>query len=129
MIDPQHGTLQSLFDSAPALERQLAEVEATWNRARSRHYSASFGCACGAPMAHVSAADFELDLMDFIVAKYAVVSDAGRFLLGLERWDIQGLLSALASLDPAPDFARDIATDLSRSIKSFGGRRAIVSDR
>jgi hypothetical protein len=118
------GTLQSLFDrrAAPPLAQQLADIAALWERARGRHVTALFGCSCGAPAAHVSAADFELDLIEFILARYAAVSEAGTFLQGLERRDIAGLLAALVSLDPAPAFAGEIAADLSRSIGSFAGR-------
>src|SRR5215207_7297430 len=124
-------TLQSLFDgrATPPLVQQLADIVALWDRARGRHVAALFGCSCGAPTAHVSAADFELDLIDFIIAKYAAASEASTFLQGLERRDIAGLLAALASLDPAPAFAGDIAADLSRSIGSFaGGGRRVATD-
>ena len=130
MNELEQGTLQSLFDrGAPALGRQLADTAAMWQDARSRHIPALFGCSCGTPMAHVSASDFELDLIDFVFAKHAATSEAGRFLLSLERRDIEALISALASLDPAPDFASVIAADLSRSIRSFSGRRNTTSGR
>ena len=125
------GTLQSLFDgsAAPPLAQQLADIAAIWERARGRHVAALFGCSCGAPTAHVSAADFEFDLIDFINARYAAVSEAGIFLQALERRDIAGLLAALVSLDPAPAFAGEIAADLSRSIGSFVGRgRGFATD-
>jgi hypothetical protein len=86
------GTLQSLFEgrAAPPLAQRLAEIAALWERARGRHVAALFGCSCGAPTAHVSAADFELDLIDFILARHAAASEAGTFLQGLERRDIAG---------------------------------------
>jgi hypothetical protein len=80
-------------------------------------------------MVHVSASDFELDLIDFVFAKHPPTSEAGRFLLSLERRDIEALISALARLDPPPEFASVITTDLSRSIRSFGGQRNATGGR
>jgi hypothetical protein len=120
MKDADRGPLDALFDAAPpSLERCLRDVSEAWARARLDHRPLALGCACGAPVPHVTAADFELDLLDYVEAR-SVARGAGDLFGSLQRRGIPALLEQLALAPPSD--AMEIVADLRRSIASFGRR-------
>ncbi len=113
--------LDRLFAEQPAVPdatRRATAVAALWQRAAMGHAVLGGGCACGLPAMHVSVADFELDLLDYLRARWA--SDpAAVALIDGAAGRIGDLVAALAG--GAPGLARPAAMldDLETAIRSF----------
>lgn len=125
---------------APKPRSRASELTETWNRISRRHMSAGSGCGCGFGGLILQAADFELDIVEF------VIDDArkeGRTALppfidavckrGPDRYSILALLKVLDTEDDRigeddRSFALErLATTLT-SIDSAHGRERFACD-
>jgi hypothetical protein len=95
----------------------------TWEKVRGISASALRGCGCGMQTPHVSAADFELDLIEYLADRFrhepricSVLSDA----LQSPR-PLSTALGRLAALEIDPAIRRQFVEDAQRSIASFSG--------
>lgn len=120
--------MMALFENhSPApLQAEIAELRRLWEQARRCHVSLPIGCACGAPVAHITPGDFERDLIDYLAARHARSSEAKLILAhSAEVGSLVELMSALESGAVPGEFAASIIADLRRSLRSFasGGRQ------
>jgi hypothetical protein len=96
----------------------LADI---WSRVSRQHMSAAAGCSCGFGGFVVSAADFELDIVEFVIAEAEtaghpavapfIAAVAGR---GPDRYNLAALLAALKREPPAGAEAKDLDFVLER---------------
>lgn len=95
--------LQFSAPKPPSKARELTEI---WNRISRQHMSAGSGCGCGFGGLILQAADFELDIVEFVIDD---ARNDGRVALppfidavskrGPERYSIVALLKALEDSD------------------------------
>jgi hypothetical protein len=115
----------------------LADI---WSRVSRQHMSAAAGCSCGFGGFVVSAADFELDIVEFVIAEAetAGLAGVGPFITavsgrGPDRYSLAALLAALkrdpASADAADlDFILDRLSTTLSSIDRNHSRNRFVCD-
>lgn len=113
--------MDRLFAEQPAMPeatRRATAVAALWKRAAMGHTVLAGGCACGLPAMHVSVADFELDLLDYLRARWAADASAVALIDGASG-RVGSLVDALAR--DASGFAHPAAMldDLETAIRSF----------
>lgn len=102
----------------------VTDVEAVrrmWQELRTVHVSSIMGCGCGMALAHVSAADFELDLLAFLADRY---KQEPYLVSLLQREDnpkanLSAALAFLSTGNVEPALCRRILTDITKSITSF----------
>jgi hypothetical protein len=94
---------------------------ASWEKVRGIGATAMRGCGCGMPTPHVSAADFELDLLEFLTDCYKHEPSLHRILKGAAHspTTLSAVLSALAVAEIDPGLRHKFADDIQRSIASF----------
>lgn len=115
----------------------LADI---WSRVSRQHMSAAAGCSCGFGGFVVSAADFELDIVEFVIAEAetAGLAGVGPFITavagrGPDRYSLAALLATLkrdpASADAADlDFILDRLSTTLSSIDRNHSRNRFVCD-
>jgi hypothetical protein len=91
-----------------------------WTRLSHDHVPAHGGCSCGAGLAHVRIADFEQDILDYLVSKYARAGQQEALAIArtAQGAGIAGLLDALSDREESQS-AQLVLIDLKRSIDSF----------
>lgn len=108
--------------------RDAAEVAAglaqRWHNLRRRHVAVAFGCACGAPVGHISLADLEGDILAYLRHRYPPGHDSGVDAMFPPGWaDEHGGLVKLLQRLAAPVCGTSaamaqLAVDLERGIAS-----------
>lgn len=107
---------------------EIEEVKSLWHQARRRHVPVMLGCACGAMGGHVSAADFEMDLIAFLEHRYPTLvgGDAG----GPESEVPRSLIDVLDRLATSDDgLGQSLLDDVKRSLASFSPPRRFSAER
>ena len=107
------------------VDGELHRLGELWERARTRHLPITFGCTCGMPIGHVSAADFELDLLDFLEAHHGLSAMGAVIFSCIGGRTVASLLAILAGHSQHPELVRPIIADLVRSIESFAAARPV----
>lgn len=92
--------------SSPKPPSKASELMEIWNRISRQHMSAGSGCGCGFGGLILQAADFELDIVEFVIddAKNDGRHDVPPFIdavskRGPDRYSIVALLTALDAGD------------------------------
>jgi len=100
------------------VERRAKALGALWRRAETGHAVVAGSCACGLPAMHISVAEFELDLLDYLRAKWSAIPSAVRIIdEGCGR--ISTIISELAH-DVRDDLlSATMLDDLEKAIRSF----------
>ena len=102
--------------------QEALSLKAQWERVRGMGAAAMRACGCGMQTPHVSAADFELDLLEYLAHRYKNESGLHALLNGAEqsRPNLSAILSMLPSSGIDPILQRRFTDDVARSIVSFG---------
>lgn len=124
--------------ASAALPDVAADLARRWQDLARRHVTVTFGCACGAPVGHVSLADLEGDILAYLRHRYSPGLDAGldSVFPAVASGPIRllGVLRSVASsrCDPSRPVV-ELVTDIQRSIAScelsaMGRRRGLRAD-
>jgi hypothetical protein len=106
------------------------ELAALWRRIGSQHLSAAQGCACGFGGLMIQASDFEIDIVEFVIAdaRKASLPSVETFIeavarRGVDRYSLPALLEAIgaprADGGAAPDDLDFILARLRRTLTSI----------
>lgn len=101
--------------------KRAQELAQLWSRVSRQHLSAGQGCSCGFGGLVLQAADFELDIVEFLIgdARKAGASGVEHMIektarRGPDRYSLSALIAAIENSDPAPASEKDIEFALSR---------------
>jgi hypothetical protein len=113
---------RALTDNPENRSSNARELAAMWRRIGSQHLSASQGCACGFGGLMIQAADFEIDIVEFVLgdARKSGLSGVEAYVnavarRGEDRYSLPALLSDIEkSGDKAPAKADELDFILAR---------------
>jgi hypothetical protein len=107
--------------------RQARELAEIWGRVSRQHLTAGAGCSCGFGGLLLQAADFELDIVEFLIndaraerrapLEHFIEAVAAR---GPDRYSLPALFEAIATADhPATPSGEDLEFALARLRKTL----------
>ena len=109
---------------ADALRVRVEDLLTRWGGLGRTHVVLSVGCSCGFAGAHVSAAEFEVELVSFLQAKWGA-ERALQPVLATSPAGIEAFLRALLAADAPADVGPLLFEDMAKAINSFAPPRRL----
>lgn len=109
---------------------QAMQLLGKWTRVAQGHISMGMGCACAGGMEGVPASDLEINILDYLYQKYGPSSPVAKLMrehAGYQEFTsgrLTDLLKAVATKPLIQELARQLMSDLAKTIESFEAMHA-----